>query len=189
MHHVTGTPRGQATLLPEAIEDYITTENPVRFVDAFVDKLDLRKLGFGKTQLAETGRPPYEPGDLLKLFIYGYLNRIRSSRRLEQETARNLEVRWLLHNLQPDHKTISDFRKDNRKAIQAVTRQFVILCQQLNLFGGELVAIDGSKFKASNSKKRNWTKARLRERIHRIDASIEGYLALLEASDGEQASQ
>lgn len=189
MHHVTGVPREQTTLLPEAIEDYITKDNPVRFIDAFVDKLDLRKLGFGKTELAETGRPPYEPGDLLKLYIYGYLNRIRSSRRLERETARNLEVRWLLHNLQPDHKTISDFRKDNRKAIQAVTRQFVILCQQLNLFGGDLVAIDGSKFKASNSKKRNWTKARLRERIRRIDASIEEYLTLLEASDREHAPQ
>jgi transposase len=189
MHHVTGTPREQMTLLPEAIEDYISADNPVRFIDVFANKLDLCSLGFGKMQLAETGRPPYAPGDLLKLYIYGYLNRIRSSRRLEQETARNLEVRWLLHNLQPDHKTISDFRKDNRKAIQAVTRQFVILCQQLNLFGGDLVAIDGSKFKASNSKKRNWTKARLRERIGLIDASIEEYLTLLEASDRQHASQ
>ena len=189
MHHVTGTPRDQTTLLPEAIEDYVATDNPVRFIDAFVDKLDLRTLGFDKTRLAETGRPPYQPGDLLKLYIYGYLNRTRSSRRLERETARNLEVRWLLHNLHPDHKTISDFRKDNREAIQAVTRQFVILCQQLNLFGGDLVAIDGSKFKASNSKKRNWTKARLRERIRRIDASIEEYLTLLEASDREHSPQ
>jgi transposase len=189
MHHVTGTPREQTTLLPEAIEDFITAENPVRFIDSFVDKLDLRALGFDKIQLAQTGRPPYQPGDLMKLYIYGYLNRVRSSRRLERETARNLEVRWLLHNLQPDHKTISDFRKDNWKAIQAVTRQFVVLCQQLNLFGGELVAIDGSKFKASNSKKRNWTKARLRERIRRIDTSIEEYLELLEASDREQAPQ
>ena len=183
MHHKTGTPREQVTLLPEAIEDYIAENNPVRFIDAFVDKLDLHSLGFVKTQLAETGRPPYQPGDLLKLFIYGYLNRTRSSRRLEQETARNLEVRWLLHNLQPDHKTISDFRKDNRSAIQAVTRQFVMLCQELDLFGGDLVAIDGSKFKASNSKNRNWTKARLRERIRRIDATIEGYMALLETND------
>jgi transposase len=189
MHHVTGTPREQTTLLPEAIEDYVTAENPVRFIDAFVDKLDLDGLGFNNAHLAQTGRPPYQPGDLLKLYIYGYLNRIRSSRRLERETARNLEVRWLLHNLQPDHKTISDFRKDNRKGIQAVTRQFVILCQQLNLFGGELVAIDGSKFKASNSKKRNWTKVKLRDRIRRIDASIEEYLTLLEASDREAASQ
>ena len=183
MHHKTGTPREQVTLLPEAIEDYIAENNPVRFIDAFVDKLDLHSLGFNKTQLAETGRPPYQPGDLLKLFIYGYLNRTRSSRRLEQETARNLEVRWLLHNLQPDHKTISDFRKDNRSAMQAVTRQFVMLCQELDLFGGDLVAIDGSKFKASNSKNRNWTKARLRERIRRIDATIEGYMALLETND------
>jgi len=183
MHHKTGTPRQQVTLLPEAIEDYIAQDNPVRFIDAFVDKLDLRSLGFNKTQLAETGRPPYQPSDLLKLFIYGYLNRVRSSRRLEQETARNLEVRWLLQNLQPDHKTISDFRKDNRTALQAVTRQFVILCQQLDLLGGDLVAIDGSKFKASNSKKRNWTKAKLRERIQRIDATIEEYMTLLETND------
>ena len=131
MQHKTGTPRTQMTLMPEAIEDYIAQENPVRFIDALVDNLNLVQLGFLKAQVAHTGRPPYQPGDLLKLFIYGYLNRIRSSRRLEQETARNLEVRWLLRNIQPDHKTISDFRKDNRIALKSVTRQFVVLCQQI----------------------------------------------------------
>lgn len=187
MQHVTGTPREQITLFPEAIEDYITDENPVRFIDAFVDALDLAKLGFQKVELSETGRPPYHPGDLLKLFIYGYLNKIRSSRRLERETARNLEVRWLLHNLHPDHKTISDFRTQNRTALRDVTRQFVLLCQKLDLFSADLVAIDGSKFKAANSKKRNFTKKNLRERIRRIDRSIEDYLTLLETTDEEEA--
>ena len=186
MQHKTGPPRTQMTLLPEAIEDYIAQENPVRFIDALVDNLDLVQLGFLKAQVASTGRPPYQPGDLLKLFIYGYLNRIRSSRRLEQETARNLEVRWLLRNIQPDHKTISDFRKDNRIALKSVTRQFVVLCKQLDLFGAELVAIDGSKFKASNSKQRLWTKAKLRERIRQIDTTIEEYLKLLETNDQQE---
>jgi transposase len=186
MQHKTGTPRTQMTLMPEAIEDYIAQENPVRFIDALVDNLNLVQLGFLKAQVANTGRPPYQPGDLLKLFIYGYLNRIRSSRRLEQETARNLEVRWLLRNIQPDHKTISDFRKDNRIALKSVTQQFVVLCQQLDLFGAELVAIDGSKFKASNSKQRLWTKAKLRERIQQIDTTIEEYLKLLETNDQQE---
>jgi transposase len=186
MQHKTGTPRTQMTLMPEAIEDYIAQENPVRFIDALVDNLNLVQLGFLKAQVANTGRPPYQPGDLLKLFIYGYLNRIRSSRRLEQETIRNLEVRWLLRNIQPDHKTISDFRKDNRIALKSVTRQFVVLCQQLDLFGAELVAIDGSKFKASNSKQRLWTKAKLRERIQQIDMTIDEYLRLLETNDQQE---
>jgi transposase len=189
MQHKTGTPRTQMTLMPEAIEDYIAQENPVRFIDALVDNLNLVQLGFLKAQVAHTGRPPYQPGDLLKLFIYGYLNRIRSSRRLEQETARNLEVRWLLRNIQPDHKTISDFRKDNRIALKSVTRQFVVLCQQMDLFGAELVAIDGSKFKASNSKQRLWTKAKLRERIRQIDTTIEEYLKLLETNDQQETAR
>jgi transposase len=187
MNHVTGTAREQITLFPEAIEDYITEDNPVRFIDAFVDALDLAQLGFQKVELSETGRPPYHPGDLLKLFIYGYLNKVRSSRRLERETARNLEVRWLLRNLQPDHKTISNFRTENRTALRAVTRQFVLLCQKLDLFSADLVAIDGSKFKASNSKNRNFTKKKLRDRIRRIDTSIEEYLTLLESTDQQEA--
>jgi transposase len=187
MNHVTGTAREQITLFPEAIEDYVTADNPVRFIDAFVDGLDLAKLGFQKVELSQTGRPPYHPGVLLKLFIYGYLNKIRSSRRLERETARNLEVRWLLRNLQPDHKTISNFRTENRTALHAVARQFVLLCQKLELFSADLVAIDGSKFKASNSKNRNFTKKKLRHRIRLIDASIEEYLTLLETTDEQEA--
>lgn len=188
MEHITGTPREQITLFPEAIEDYISQENPVRFIDALVDSLDLAALEFQKVELADTGRPPYEPGDLLKLYIYGYLNRIRSSRRLEQETHRNLEVMWLLKKLSPDHKTISDFRKDNTSAIRQVCRQFVLLCQKMDLFGGELLAIDGSKFTASNSNRRNFTKQRLKERIERIDTTVDEYLELLETNDRQETT-
>src|SRR3990172_8156662 len=188
MAHIIGTPREQITLFPEAVEDYISDDNSVRFIDAFAEALDLAKLRFQKVELSDTGRPPYRPADLLKLFIYGYLNKVRSSRRLERETARNLEVRWLLRNLQPDHKTISDFRKDNGAALRGVTRQFVLLCQKLNLFSADIVAIDGSKFKASNSKKQNFTRRKLKERIRRVDASIEEYLKLLEANDEQEAA-
>jgi transposase len=188
MNHIIGTPRDQITLFPEAIEDFIYSDNPVRFIDAFVDALALQNLGFNKTQLAETGRPPYRPGDMLKLFIYGYLNKIRSSRRLEQETARNLEVRWLLKNLQPDHKTISNFRSENREAIRSVARQFVVLCKTMDLFSGDLVAIDGSKFKASNSKKCNFTKEKLKDRIKKIDHNIEEYLTVLEGNDQKETA-
>lgn len=187
MEHVPGTPRNQITLFPEAIEDYVADDNPVRFIDAFVDSLDLSTLGFQKAEVADTGRPPYHPGDLLKLYIYGYLNRVRSSRRLERETQRNLEVLWLLKKLTPDHKTISDFRKDNGQAIRAVCRQFVLLCQKLDLFGAELVAIDGSKFSASNANRRNFTKAKLHALIRKIDATVNGYLETLETTDREEA--
>jgi transposase len=176
MNYIAGTPREQIILFPEAIEDYITDENPVRFIDAFVDSLDLKALGFGNVQLADTGRPPYQPSDLLKLYLYGYLNRVRSSRRLERETQRNLEVMWLLKKLTPDHWKISDFRKENPAAIRAVCRQFVVLCQTMDLFGRELVAVDGSKFRASNSKKRNFTKKKLKERLQQIDTSVDEYL-------------
>jgi transposase len=187
MHHVNGTPREQLTLLPEAVGDYIHDENPVRFVEAFVESLNLTELGFQKTELPETGRPPYCPADLLKLYIYGYLNRIRSSRRLERETKRNLEVMWLLKKLSPDHKTISNFRKDNRSALRLVCRQFVALCQHLDLFGAELVAIDGSKFAASNANRKNFTKARLREHVLKIDSMVESYLDALDAGDAQEA--
>ena len=186
MHHINGTPREQLTLLPEAIEDYLHQENPVRFIEAFVETLNLISLGFQNTQLRETGRPPYNPADLLKLYIYGYLNRIRSSRRLERETQRNLEVMWLLKKLSPDHKTISDFRKDNRSALRLVCRQFVLLCQHLDLFGAELVAIDGSKFAASNANRKNFTKTRLRERILKIDAMVESYFEALDTGDAQE---
>jgi transposase len=186
MEHITGTSREQITLFPEAIEDYITDDNPVRFIDAFVDKLDLATLGFQKAQVADTGRPPYAPGDLLKLYLYGYLNRVRSSRRLERETERNVEIMWLLKKLTPDHKTISDFRKDNPTAIRAVCREFVVLCQNMDLFGADLVAVDGSKFRASNSKNRNFTKKKLKERLGQIDDSVNKYLKTLETNDHQE---
>ena len=132
-------------------------ENPVRFIDAFVGQLDLSKAGFTNAQLNETGRPPYDPGDLLRLYLYGYLNRVRSSRGLEREAARNLELIWLLRKLRPDFKTVADFRRDNGKAIKAVCREFILLCRKLELFGGELVAIDSTKIKAQNSKGRNYS--------------------------------
>lgn len=187
MEHITGTPREQIELFPEAIQDYVSDDNPVRFIDAFVDGLDMVKLGFEKAELARTGTPPYWPGDLLKLYLYGYLNRIRSSRRLELETRRNLEVMWLLRKLSPDHKTISDFRRDNRDAIRAVCKNFVVLCQGMDLFGRELVAIDGSKFRASNSKRKNFTKKELKERLKRIERNINEYLKNLETNDREES--
>jgi len=151
MRYIQGTAREQSLLFPELIDDYVTEDNPIRFIDAFVDSLDLEVLGFQRSRPASTGRPSYHPGDLLKLYIYGYLNRIRSSRRLERETYRNVEVMWLLRKLRPDFKTIADFRKDNAKAFKHVFRKFTLLCRELELFGGELIAIDGSKFSETNS--------------------------------------
>src|ERR1700710_2848964 len=137
MPHITGHDRSQTLLLPEAVDDYVGAENPVRFIDAFVQSLDLAKAGFARVQPEATGRPGYAPGDLLKLYIYGYLNRVRSSRRLEAETHRNIEVIWLLRALKPDFKTIADFRRDNRGAFKSVFRQFVLLCRRLDLYGRE----------------------------------------------------
>jgi transposase len=188
MGYIQGTPREQAILFPETIEEYISDDNPVRFIDAFVDQLDLQAAGFQRTLPSETGRPPYAPGDLLKLYIYGYLNRIRSSRKLEQEAARNIEVMWLLRKLKPDFKTIADFRKDNRNAFKQVFRDFILLCRKLELFGGELIAVDGSKFKAVNNSKRNFTKARLLKTLKRIDEKIEGYLNELDECDSKVPS-
>jgi transposase len=136
MHHIQGCDRDQTLLLPNSVADYVSPDNPVRFVEAFVDQLDLQEAGFCRVEPEETGRPGYDPADLLKLYIYGYLNRVRSSRRLEAETRRNLEVIWLLRGLTPDFKTIADFRKDNRGAFKPVFRQFVLLCRKLDLFGG-----------------------------------------------------
>src|ERR1700674_2417346 len=150
MTHISGFERSQLLLLPEAVDDYVGPDNPVRVIDAFVDGLDLAGAGFRLVEPEETGRPGYHPGDLLKLYIYGYLNRVRSSRRLEAETKRNLEVMWLLRGLTPDFKTIADFRKDNRDAFKPVFRQFVLLCRKLDLFGGELLAVDGTRLKAVN---------------------------------------
>jgi transposase len=154
MTYITGHDRSQLLLLPEAVDDYVGSDNPVRFIDAFVDGLDLAAAGFGRVTPKATGRPAYAPADLLKLYIYGYLNRVRSSRRLEAETHRNIEVIWLLRHLKPDFKTIADFRRDNRNAFRHVFRQFVLLCRQLDLFGRELLAVDGTRIKAVNNKDR-----------------------------------
>jgi transposase len=187
MGHIEGASRVQQILFPEALDDYITEDSTARFIDAFVDSLDLNTLGFQRTEPAPTGRPAYSPGDLLKLYIYGYMNRIRSSRRLEKETYRNVELLWLLRKLHPDFKTIADFRKDNAKAFKQVFRAFVLLCKEWGLFGQELVAIDGSKFKAVNSKRRNFTQAKLNETLKRIDGQIEQYLHDLDTADAKEA--
>lgn len=175
--------RQQTVLLPEALEDYVGPENPVRVIDAFVDGLDLRALGFGRVTPAETGRPGYDPRALLKLYLYGYLHRVRSSRRLEQETHRNVEVLWLLRRLTPDHKTISDFRAAHATAMPNVFRAFTVVCRQLDLFGAELVGIDGTKLRAVNAKARSFTPAELRRHLRRIDAKGRTYLTALDAQD------
>ena len=164
MAHISGHDRSQTLLFPEAVDDYVAPDNPVRFIDAFVDRLDLAA-GFVEVEAKTTGRPGYAPADLLKLYIYGYLNRIRSSRRLEAETHRNIEVIWLLRHLKPDFKTIADFRRDNRAAVKPVFREFVLLCRQLDLFGRELLAVDGTRLKAVNNKDRNFTRASLEQFI------------------------
>jgi transposase len=186
MHHIQGPDREQLTFFPEALDDYIAEDNPVRFLDGFVDTLNFGGLGFQHAVLQETGRPPYHPADLLKLYVYGYLNRIRSSRQLEREAGRNLELMWLLKRLTPDFKTLADFRRHNRQAIRQVCREFTLFCRQLDLFGGELVAIDGSKFKAQNSKGRNFTQRKLKRQIKELDKKIDEYLEELDQADEEE---
>jgi transposase len=185
---IQGEHRGQGTLLPESLDDYVSDTNPVRVVDVFVDELDLAKLGFEGVTPADTGRPAYHPEILLKIYIYGYLNRIQSSRRLEREAQRNIELMWLTGRLMPDFKTIANFRKDNGKAIRGVCRQFVVLCQQLGLFSEALVAIDGSKFKAVNNRDRNFTSAKLKRRMEEIESSINRYLTALDTADRREPS-
>jgi transposase len=186
MQHIQGQERNQVILFPDVLDDYVAADNPVRFLDAFVDALDLAGLGFRHARLQETGRPPYHPGDLLKLYVYGYLNHIRSSRQLEREAGRNLELMWLLKRLTPDFKTIADFRRDNRQAVRQVCRQFTLFCRQLDLFGGELVAIDGSKFKAQNAKGRNFTQNKLKRQLKELDKKIDEYLEELDQADEEE---
>ncbi|PQP00716.1 IS5/IS1182 family transposase [Pseudomonas frederiksbergensis] len=183
---IQGEHRGQSTLLPDSLDDYVNDSNPVRIVDVFVDELDLVNLGFDGAIPAGTGRPAYHPSILLKIYIYGYLNRIQSSRRLEREAQRNVELMWLIGRLMPDFKTIANFRKDNSKAIRGVCRQFVVLCQRLGLFGENLVAIDGSKFKAVNNRDRNFTSAKLKRRMEEIESSINRYLTVLDAADQQE---
>lgn len=183
---VQGDSRTQSFLLPEALDDYVTDTNPVRVVDVFVDELDLRELGFEGVEPALTGRPSYHPEVMLKIYIYGYLNRIQSSRRLEREAQRNVELMWLTGRLTPDFKTISRFRRDNGKAIRSVCRQFVVLCQRLDLFAEALVAIDGSKFKAVNHRDRNFTSAKLERRMRDIEESIGRYLLAMDTADRQE---
>jgi len=181
---IEGASRTQATLFPDRLDDYLTEENEIRVIDYFIDSLDLTNLGF-KTVPAVTGRPAYHPSTMLKLFVYGYLNRIQSSRRLEREAGRNVELMWLLGRLAPDFKTIADFRKDNGQGIKNTCRAFIGLCRQMNMFTDVMVAIDGSKFKAVNSKENNYTPKKLQFHIARVEKHIDDYLKQLDDSDKE----
>jgi transposase len=186
---VEGVERGQATLFPESLDDWIDEGNPVRVIDAFVEGLDLAALGFGGVDPAETGRPSYHPSVLLKLYIYGYLNRIQSSRRLEREAGRNVEMMWLLGRLVPDHKTVADFRKDNGRAIRKVCARFVELCREMGLLAKASVAIDGSKFKAVNNRDRNFTRAKVERRRAQLEESVARYLSQLDTADRQEPSE
>jgi transposase len=186
---VLGVDRGQSTLLPECLDDFIDESNPVRVIDAFVDALDLGELGFDGVVPEATGRPSYHPSLLLKLYIYGYLNRVQSSRRLEREAGRNVEVMWLLGRLVPDHKTIADFRKDNGSALREVCARFVELCREMGLLTTASVAIDGSKFKAVNNRDKNFTHAKVERRRARLEESVARYLSQLDTADLQEPSE
>jgi len=185
---VEGEDRSQSTLFPERLYDYVGEDNPVRLVDVFVEELDLGGLGFSRVKPLATGRPSYHPSILLKLYIYGYLNRVQSSRRLEREAGRNVEVMWLTGRLAPDHKTIASFRKDNGPAIRKVCAQFVGLCRQINLFADASVAIDGSKFKAVNTRDKNFTRGKVKRRLDQIEESVGRYLHQLDSTDRQEPS-
>ncbi|MGA3061410.1 MAG: IS1182 family transposase [Candidatus Bathyarchaeia archaeon] len=187
--HVNGTHRDQTVLFPNTIDQYVEKENPVRFIDAFVDSLDLEKHGFKHSVLADTGRPSYNPSDLLKLYVYGYLNQVRSSRKLEKECHRNVEVMWLMKKLAPDHKTIADFRKNNVDCIKPVFKEFVYLCRSLDLYGAQLVAIDGTKFKAVNSKSNNLNEKTVAQRLKQTEEKISEYLKDLDSNDAKDSAE
>jgi transposase len=186
---IEGANRSQGTLFPECLEDWIAEDNPVRVIDVFVDELDLIELGFRGVDPEITGRPSYHPSVLLKLYIYGYLNRVQSSRRLEREAGRNVEVMWLTGRLAPDHKTIADFRKDNGRAIRNVCARFVALCRMMGLLTQASVAIDGSKFKAVNNRDRNFTRAKMDRRMAQIEESVARYLQQLDTADRQEPSE
>src|ERR1700720_2456172 len=185
---VEGVDRGQSTLFPECLDDWVDEDNPVRVIDVFVDALDLGALDFGGVDPKATGRPSYHPSILLKLYVYGYLNRVQSSRRLEREAGRNVEVMWLTGRLVPDHKTIADFRKDNGRAIRQVCSRFVVLCRTMGLFAEAGVAIDGSKFKAVNNRDKNFTHAKMQRRMAQIEESVARYLHQLDSADRQEPS-
>jgi transposase len=180
--------RTQGFLLPESIDEYVSADNPVRVIEAFVEELDLGALGFDRVQPEATGRPGYHPSTLLKIYLYGYLNRIQSSRRLEREAQSNLELMWLTGRLAPDFKTIADFRKDNGEAIRGVCREFISLCRQLDLFSQSIVAIDGSKFKAVNNRDRNFTVTKMKRRLEQIEESVARYLSQLDTADRQESA-
>jgi len=183
---IVGDDRTRATLFPERLDDYIAEDSAVRVIDVFIDDLDISSLGF-KTEPSDTGRPGYHPRIMLKIYVYRYLNRVQSSRRLEREAQRNVELMWLTGRLAPDFKTIADFRKDNGAAIRLVCREFVMLCKKLNLFADAFVAIDGSKFKAMNTRDRNFTRTKMKRRLQQIDESIERYLGQIASADRQEA--
>jgi len=183
---VEGEDRRQGVLLPEYLDDYVSEENPVRVIDVFVDELDLGALGFAGVVPEATGRPAYHPGVMLKIYVYGYINQIASSRRLEREAQRNVEMMWLTQRLAPDFKTIADFRKDNGPAIRATCRRFIELCRRLDLFVHAVAAIDGSKFKAVNTRDKNFTRASIKRRMEQVEASITRYLSALETADRQE---
>jgi len=185
---IEGEDRNQATLFPERLDDYVAEDSPVRVIDVFIDDLDISGLGF-RTQANDTGRPAYHPTTMLKIYVYGYLNRVQSSRRLEREAQRNVEMMWLTGRLAPDFKTIADFRKDNGEAIRLVCREFVMLCKKLNLLTNALVAIDGSKFKAVNNRDRNFTRAKMKRRLAEVEASIDRYLDQLASADRAEPAE
>src|ERR1041385_8087897 len=187
MHRfIDGEDRMQPALLPHCLEDYVDEENPVRVIEVFIDELDLAALGFSGMTPAATGRPAYHPSTLLKIYLYGYLNQVQSSRRLEREAQRNVEVMWLTGKLAPDFKTIADFRRDNGEAIRAVCRQFVLLCRDIGLIGGATVAVDGSRFKAVNTRDKNYTPGAIRLRKDQVEASIARYLGMLDTADRQE---
>ncbi len=183
---VEGLDRTQSTLFPERLEDWIRDDNPVRMIDVFADELDLGGLGLGRVEPRATGRPGYHPSVLLKLYIYGYLNQVQSSRPLEREAGRDVEVMWLTGRLAPDHKTIADFRKYNGRAIRKVCARFVALCHQLELFADASVAIDGAKCKAVNTRDKNFTRAKMKRRLEQIEESVERYLHQLDSADRQE---
>src|SRR4029453_15809923 len=186
---VEGVDRGQRTLFPECLEDWIGEDNAVRVIDVFVEELDLGDLGFSGVDPRAAGRPSFHPSMLLKLYIYGYLNRVQSSRRLEREAGRNVEVMWLTGRLMPDHKTIADFRKDNGKAIPRVCAPFADLCREIGLLATASVAIDGSKFKAVNNRDRNFTRAQVERRRAQLEESVARYLSQLDTADRHEPTE
>lgn len=188
MDYIQRANRHQTLLFPATLDEYVSPGNPVRFIDAYIESLDLVKPGFTHARLASTGRPPYRPQELLKLFVYGYLHKIRSSRAMERETHRNIELLWLSGKLQPDFKTIADFRKNNTESIKGVCTEFIILCKRLDMFGGELVAIDGSKFEAVNHSSRSYTEAGLKRAVDATNQKLQEWLDQLDQLDRQDAT-